>query len=276
MNKTEIDAGKSNNIDRNNYISRFILHPNVTNPISQTEQPKELKLALGTQKRSKHEFIPGCLRNAQACIKCFQNSILTRPVIKESGLPNAKVHNSAITYFRTKEEGSTVLWVYGQAILYDRITERNINHHIKLLTKKIGGVKDIMFHQADKTLGASSVKSNLSKSITARKFSKLKTIQFRYKSVTTSQEEQAKTINTPLKSIGKQPRLASEIYGYQRQRYINSVNETGNPLCITINATKNLVTSAVIKEENAQPLAEEFDLNLQAASFYKPIQKVAL
>ena len=43
--KAQVDAGRRYNGDHNKFISRFIVHPKLNNPIPRTEQSLDLKLA---------------------------------------------------------------------------------------------------------------------------------------------------------------------------------------------------------------------------------------
>ena len=56
MTKTQIDAGRRYNGDKNKSVSRFIQHPKLTNTIPRTERYLELKLARKVSKRSKWDL----------------------------------------------------------------------------------------------------------------------------------------------------------------------------------------------------------------------------
>ena len=51
MTKAQLDAGRRYNGEKNKAVSSFILHPNLSNPITRLEQPLELKLARKVSKR---------------------------------------------------------------------------------------------------------------------------------------------------------------------------------------------------------------------------------
>ena len=52
MSKAQVDAGRRYNRDKNKSVSRFILHPKLTNPILRTERSLEFNLTRKFSKRS--------------------------------------------------------------------------------------------------------------------------------------------------------------------------------------------------------------------------------
>ena len=60
LNKAQVDAGLRCNSDKNKSVSRFILHPKLTNPIPRSETSLEFKLARKMSKRSKKDISEDC------------------------------------------------------------------------------------------------------------------------------------------------------------------------------------------------------------------------
>ena len=52
MTKVQVDLDRHYNRDKNTSVSRFILHPKLTNPIPRTERSLEIKLARKISNRS--------------------------------------------------------------------------------------------------------------------------------------------------------------------------------------------------------------------------------
>ena len=138
--KAQLDAGRRYNGDKNKSVSRFILHPKLTNPIPRTERSLELKLARKISKRSKKDLrgfwetlVPGCT---------VVRTSPTTTAIKEPGVPEVKVRNSDIAKFGTRTERDTELWQYAQrrTLPCDKTTEEKIaqifeNNLTQLFTK---------------------------------------------------------------------------------------------------------------------------------------------
>ena len=100
MQKALVDAGRRYNGDKNNSISRFILHSKLNNPILRSERPLELKLAQKVSKRSKKD-----LRGLWETLAAGSTLVRTSPtttVFKEPGFPEASVRNSDIAKFGTR------------------------------------------------------------------------------------------------------------------------------------------------------------------------------
>ena len=131
MQKTQVDAGRRNNGVKNKSISRFIMHPKLNNPIPRTERSLELKLARNILKRSKKDLRGFWETLAPSSI--VLKTLPTATVIKEPGVPEARVRNSDIAKFGTSAERNTDLWQYAQRRLlpYDKTTEEKIAQHSK-------------------------------------------------------------------------------------------------------------------------------------------------
>ena len=107
MTKAQVDAGRRYNGDKNKSVSRFILHPKLTNPIARTERFFELKLARKVSKRSKRDF-----RGLWETLAPGSTVMRTSPTtaIKEPGVPEVKVRNSDIAKFGTQAKRNTEQW----------------------------------------------------------------------------------------------------------------------------------------------------------------------
>ena len=92
MAKAQVDAGRRNNGEKNNAVSRFILRPKLTNPIPRREQSLELKFARKVSKRSKRDLrgLWDTLAPRNTVVRTSQ----TTTVIKERGVLEVKVRNS--------------------------------------------------------------------------------------------------------------------------------------------------------------------------------------
>ena len=118
---------------KNKFVSRFILHLKLTNPIPRTEQSLELKFARKVSKRSKKG-----LRGLWETLAPGSTDVRKSPTttaIKESGVPEIKVRNSDIAKFRTQAKQNTELWQYAQirSLPYGKTTEEKIAQHSKEL-----------------------------------------------------------------------------------------------------------------------------------------------
>ena len=126
MQKAQVDAGRSYNGDKSKSISRFIMHPKLNNPIPRSERSLEVKLARKVSKRSKRD-----LRGLWETLAPGSTVVRTSPtttVIKEPGVPEARLRNNDIANFRTRAERNTDLWQYAQRrpLPYDKTTEEKI------------------------------------------------------------------------------------------------------------------------------------------------------
>ena len=110
MTKAQVDAGRRYNGDKNKSVSRFILHPKLSNPIPCTERSLGLKMARKVSKRSKWD-----LRGLLETLAPGSTVVRTSPTtttIKEPGVPLVNVRNSDIAKFGTRAELNTELWQY--------------------------------------------------------------------------------------------------------------------------------------------------------------------
>ena len=112
--------------DKNKSVSKFILHPKVTNIIPRTERFLKLKLARKVSKRSEWD-----LRGLWETLTPGSTVVRTSPkttAIKEPGVSEIKVRNSDIAKFGTRTERNTELWQYARRrpLPYDKTTEEKI------------------------------------------------------------------------------------------------------------------------------------------------------
>ena len=135
MTKTQVDAGRRGNGYKNTSISRFIIYPELNNPIPRTERSLELNLARKVSKQSKKD-----LRGLWETLPVVRTSPTTT-VIKEPGVHEVTVRNSDIAKFGTRADRNTELWQFAQRrpLPYDKTTEENIGQHSKDLKKKYRG-----------------------------------------------------------------------------------------------------------------------------------------
>ena len=165
MTKAQVDSGRRYNGDKNKSVSRFILHPKLTNPTPRRERSLELKLARKVSKRSKMDLRG--LWETLAPGSTVMRALPTTAAIKEPGVPAFKVRNIDIAKFGTRAERNTELWQYAQRrpLPYDKTTEEKIAQHSKDLKKKYRGDIKIRHSptQTDVASGFSSAISNFSK-----------------------------------------------------------------------------------------------------------------
>ena len=105
MQRAQVDAGRRYNGDHNKSVSRFILHPKLNNPIPRTEQSLDLKLARKVTKRSKRD-LRGLWETLGPGSTVVRTSNTTT-VIREPGVPEVSVRNSAIAKFGSRAERNT-------------------------------------------------------------------------------------------------------------------------------------------------------------------------
>ena len=86
MPKTQVDACRRYNGDKNKSISRFIMYPKLNNYITRTERILELKLARKVSKRSKKD-LQG-LWETLAPVSTVVRTSPTTTIIKEPGVPS--------------------------------------------------------------------------------------------------------------------------------------------------------------------------------------------
>ena len=170
MCQASLDAGQRYR-DSDNKESRIITHPQLTDPIPRTEQSLNVKMArkLPNKRRLKRQLAglfevlnPGSF---------VTKSSPTTTIINEPGRPPVKVRDSDLAKFGTKAARSTNLWTYAQRrpAPYEQTTETKIAKHSNLLKKQKRGEIKIRHRQRDTISVVSSVNSNVSRALTARK-----------------------------------------------------------------------------------------------------------
>ena len=170
MCQASLDAGQRYR-DSDNKESRFITHPQLTDPIPRTEQSLKVQLArkLANKKRAKRQLagLYEVLKPGSFVTK----SSPTTTIINEPGRSPVNVRDSDLAKFGTKAERSTNLWVYPQRppASYEKTTESKIAKHSNDLKKQKRGEKKIRHRQRDTTSVVSSVNSNVSRALTKRK-----------------------------------------------------------------------------------------------------------
>ena len=107
MAKAQVDAGRRYNGEKNQFVSRFILRPQLTKPIPQSDRSLELELTRKITKRSKRELLGlwHTLVTGSTVVRTYP----TITVIKEPCVLEVKVRNSEIAKFTTKTERNTEL-----------------------------------------------------------------------------------------------------------------------------------------------------------------------
>ena len=170
MCRASLDAGQRYR-ESDNKESRFITHPQITDPIPRTEQSLKVKLArkLPNKKRAKRQLAG--LYEVLKPGSFVKKSSKTTTIINEPGRAPVKVRDSNLAKFGTKAERSTNLWVYAQRrpAPYEKTTEFKIAKHSNDLKKQKRGEIKIKHRQRDTTSVVSSVNSNVSRALTVRK-----------------------------------------------------------------------------------------------------------
>ena len=186
--------------------SRFITHPQITDPIPRTEQSFNVKLArkLPQKKRAKRQLagLYEVLKPGSFVTKSSPTTTITN----EPGRTPVKVRDSDLAKFGTKAERSTNLWVYAQRrpAPYEKTTEFKIAKHSNDLKKQKRGEIKIRHRQRDTTSVVSSVNSNVSRALTVRKPNKPQ-FKRRLTVPTADIQEDVSTQNQPLISIVPAP-----------------------------------------------------------------------
>ena len=164
--------------DSDNKVSRFILHPKISNPIPRTEASLNIKLAeekLPNKKRAKRQLagLYEVLKPGSYVTK----SSPTTTIINEPGRAPVKVRDSDLAKFGTKAERATNLWIYAQRRPppYEQTTEAKTAKHSNDLKKQKRGEIKIRHRQRDTTSVVSSVNSNVTRALTVRKPTKTTT-----------------------------------------------------------------------------------------------------
>ena len=140
MCQASLDAGQRYR-ESDNKDSRFITHPQITDPIPRTKQSLKVKLArkLPNKKRAKRQLagLYEVLKPGSFVTK----SSPTTTIINEPGRSPVKVRDSDLAKFGTKAERSTNLWVYAHRCPapYEKTTEFKIAKHSNDLKKQKSG-----------------------------------------------------------------------------------------------------------------------------------------
>ena len=170
MCQTSLDAGQRYR-ESDNEESRFITHPQITDPIPRTEQSLKVKLArkLPNKKRAKRQLAG--LYEVLKPGSFVTNSSPTTTIINKPGRSPVKVRDSDLAKFGTKAEKSTNLWVDAQRrpAPYEKTTEFKIAEHSNDLKKQKRGEIKIRHRQQDTTSVVSSINSNVSRALMVRK-----------------------------------------------------------------------------------------------------------
>ena len=205
MCQASLDAGQRYR-ESDNKESRFITHPQITDPIPRTEQSLNVKVArkLPQKKRAKRQLagLYEVLKPGSFVTK----SSPTTTIINEPGRTPVKVRDSDLAKFGTKAERSTNLWVYTQRrpAPYEKTTEFMIAKHSNDLKKQKRGEIKIRHRQRDTRSVVSSVNSNVSRALTVRKPTKPQ-FKRRHNVLTDDIQEDVPAQNQPLISIVPAP-----------------------------------------------------------------------
>ena len=170
MCQASLDAG-SRYRDSEDKESRFITHPNLTDPIPRTEKSLSVRLArkLQNKKRAKRQLAG--LYEVLKTGSFVSKSSPTTTIINEPGRSPVKVRDSDLAKLGTKAEQSTNLWMYAQRRPppYEQTTEKKIAKHSNDLKRQKRGERKIRHRHRDTTSVVSSVNSNVSRALTVRK-----------------------------------------------------------------------------------------------------------
>ena len=277
MQKAQVDAGRRYNGDTNRSVSRFIMHPNLNNPILRSEKSLEIKLARKVSKRDLRglweTLVPG---------STVVRTSDTRTVIKEPGLPEVRVRNSDIAKFGTRAERNTEIWQYAQRrpLPYEKTTEEKLAQHKKDLKKKYRGEIKIRHRptQSDAVSGVSSANSNISKAMSSRKPKKPQPGSNRSrKSSTTLNTFNASSVTassvtsstaSPSTPKTKRNRRAPDYFGFENS--VCSISDDSAP-APKRQKTANPFIETKIQEEASQPPATETDFELPVVSPPAPL-----
>ena len=276
MTKTQVDAGGRYNGDKNKSVSRFILHPKLTNPTPRTERSIELKLARKVSKRSKKD-----LRGPWETLASGSTVVRTLPTttaIKTPGVLEVKVRNSDIAKFGRQAKRNTEFWQCAQRRLlpYEKTTEEKIAQLSKELKKKYLGDIKIRHRptQTDVASGISFAKSIISEDMSSRKPKKIQSGTGRSRqslvtlNISNASSVAASSVTSatafPTTSKSKRTRKAHDYFGFQSS--LCSVNDNDSAPAPKRNESNNPVIKTVIHEEVLQPPAAETSFDLPVIS----------
>ena len=274
MQKAQVDAGRRYNEDHNKSISRFIVHPNLNNPIPRTEQSLDIKLARKVTKRSKR-VLRGLWETLAPGSTVVRTSDTTT-VIKEPGVPEVCVRNSDIAKFCTRAERNTDLWEYAKRrpLPYEKTTEEKISQHTKELKNKFRGEIKIR-HRPTQSDAASSANSNiLKKTMASRKPKKPQAggKHSRNTSATLNTSNASSVVASSVTSSAASPSLSKNKRTRRAPDYfcfessVCSVSDDSAAPAPKKQKPAKPVTALKIQEEAAQPSAPETYYELQVVS----------
>ena len=254
MCQASLDAGQRYR-ESDNKESRFITHPQITDPIPRTEQSLKVKLArkLPHKKRAKRQLagLYEVLKPGSFVTK----SSPTTTIINEPGRAPVKVRDSDLAKFGTKAERSTNLWVYAQRrpAPYEKTTEFKIAKHSNDLNKQKGGEIKIRHRQRDTTSVVSSVNSNVSRALTVRKPTKPQ-LKRRHNVITDDMHEDVPAQDQPLISIVPAPPTpASQVPPAQAQDDQTKGRKCNRPQFYGFTDADISPTSSLASSSSAQP-----------------------
>ena len=254
MCQASLDAGQRYR-ESDNKESRFITHPQITDPIPRTEQSLNVKLArkLPHKKRAKRQLagLYEVLKPGSFVTK----SSPTTTIINEPGRDPVKVRDSDLAKFGTKAERSTNLWVYAQRrpAPYEKTTEFKIAKHSNDLKKQKRGEIKIRHRQRDTTSVVSSVNSNVSRALTVRKPTKPQPKR-RHNIITDDMHEDVPAQDQPLISIVPAPPTpASQVPPAQAQDNQTKGRKRNRPQFYGFTDADISPTSSLASSSSAQP-----------------------
>ena len=252
MCQASLDAGQRYR-ESDNKESRFITHPQITDPIPRTEQSLKVKLArkLPQKKRAKRQLagLYEVLKPGSFVTK----SSPTTTIINEPGRAPVKVRDSDLAEFGTKAERSTNLWVCARRrpAPYEKTTEFKIAKHSNDLKKQKRGEIKIRHRQRDTTSVVSSVNSNVSRALTVRNSTKPQ-LKRRHNVITDDMHEAAQ--DQPLISIVPAPPTpASQVPPAQAQDDQTKGRKRNRPQFYGLTDADISPTSSLASSSSAQP-----------------------
>ena len=134
--KAQVDAGRRYNGEHNKSVSRYIMHPKLSNPIPRSKKLLDMKLARKVTKRLKRDLrgLWEMLAQGSTVVRTSD----TTTVIKEPGVHEVRVRNSDIAKFGTRAERSKDLWqnANNAPLLYKKTTKEEISQHTRSSQKR--------------------------------------------------------------------------------------------------------------------------------------------
>ena len=252
------------------------MHPKLNNPIPQTEQSLDLKLARKVTQRSKrdHRGLWETLAPGSTVVRTSD----TTTVIKEPGVPEVCVGNSDIAKFGTRAERNTDLWEYAKRrpLPYEKTTEEKISQHTKELKKKFRGEIKIRHRptQSDAASGVSSANSNISKTMASRKPRKPQAGGKRSRNTSATLNTSnassvaassvTSSVASPSTSRNKRTRRAPDYFGFESS--VCSISDDSAAPVPKKQKPANPVIETIIQEEAALPPVPDIHYELRVVS----------